>query len=110
MSTLHILSVWKLVVKPLLTAKLVCFKWIGKTRKPVYCGGRLDSSSVLYGFGCHGVQTHTGIVYQFGPFEVNATSGELLKNGRRIRPQELPHRLLVALLETLERYSKPPLA
>ncbi len=84
----------------MLTAKLVCFKWIGKTRKPVYRGGRLDSSSVLYGFGCHGVQTHTGIVYQFGPFEVNATSGELLKNGRRIRLQELPHRLLVALLET----------
>jgi len=45
------------------------------------------------------VQTQTGIVYQFGPFEVNAASGELLKNGRRIRLQELPHRLLVALLE-----------
>jgi DNA-binding winged helix-turn-helix (wHTH) protein len=45
------------------------------------------------------VQTHPGTVYQFGPFEVNAASGELLKNGRRIRLQELPHRLLVALLE-----------
>jgi DNA-binding winged helix-turn-helix (wHTH) protein/tetratricopeptide (TPR) repeat protein len=45
------------------------------------------------------VQTHPGIVYQFGPFEVNAASGELLKNGRRIRLQELPCRLLVALLE-----------
>ena len=45
------------------------------------------------------MQTEPGIVYQFGPFEVNATSGELLKNGRRIRLQELPHRLLVALLE-----------
>jgi DNA-binding winged helix-turn-helix (wHTH) protein/tetratricopeptide (TPR) repeat protein len=45
------------------------------------------------------VQTHPGIVYQFGPFEVNAASGELLKNGGRIKLQELPHRLLVALLE-----------
>jgi DNA-binding winged helix-turn-helix (wHTH) protein/tetratricopeptide (TPR) repeat protein len=45
------------------------------------------------------VQTQHGTVYQFGPFEVNAASGELLKNGRRIRLQELPHRLLVALLE-----------
>jgi DNA-binding winged helix-turn-helix (wHTH) protein/tetratricopeptide (TPR) repeat protein len=45
------------------------------------------------------VQTEPGIVYQFGPFEVNPASGELLKNGRRIRLQELPHRLLVALLE-----------
>ncbi len=45
------------------------------------------------------MQTHPGIVYQFGPFEVNAASGELLKNGRRIRLQEQPYRLLVALLE-----------
>ena len=43
--------------------------------------------------------TGSGVVYQFGPFEVNAASGELLKNGRRVRLQELPHRLLVALLE-----------
>ena len=45
------------------------------------------------------MQTEQGIVYQFGPFEVNPASGELLKNGRRIKLQELPHRLLVALLE-----------
>jgi DNA-binding winged helix-turn-helix (wHTH) protein len=45
------------------------------------------------------MQTESGIVYQFGTFEVNPASGELLKNGRRIRLQELPHRLLVALLE-----------
>ena len=38
-------------------------------------------------------------VYQFGPFEVNVAAGELLKSGRRIRLQQLPHRLLVALLE-----------
>jgi DNA-binding winged helix-turn-helix (wHTH) protein/tetratricopeptide (TPR) repeat protein len=45
------------------------------------------------------VQTHPGIVYQFGPFEVNPASEELLKNGRHIRLQEQPYRLLVALLE-----------
>jgi DNA-binding winged helix-turn-helix (wHTH) protein len=45
------------------------------------------------------VQTQPGIVYQFGPFEVNAASGELLKNGRRIKLQEQPYRLLLALLE-----------
>ena len=45
------------------------------------------------------MQTHPGVVYQFGPFEVNVASGELLKNGRRIKLQEQPYRLLVALLE-----------
>jgi len=45
------------------------------------------------------VQTDPGFVYQFGSFEVDPASGELLKNGQRIRLQELPHRLLVALLE-----------
>jgi DNA-binding winged helix-turn-helix (wHTH) protein len=45
------------------------------------------------------VQTQPGIVYQFGPFEVNPGSGELLKNGRRIKLQEQPYRLLVVLLE-----------
>jgi DNA-binding winged helix-turn-helix (wHTH) protein len=46
------------------------------------------------------VQTHPGTVYRFGPFEVNAASGELLKNGRSIRLQEQPYRLLLVLLET----------
>jgi len=45
------------------------------------------------------VQTHPEVVYQFGPFVVNATSGELLKNGSRVKLQEQPHRLLVVLLE-----------
>ena len=45
------------------------------------------------------MQTQPGVVYQFGPFEVHAASGELLKNGRRIKLQEQPYRLLVALLE-----------
>ncbi len=46
------------------------------------------------------MQTYPGVAYQFGPFEVNAASGELLKNGRHIRLQEQPCRLLVALLES----------
>ncbi len=45
------------------------------------------------------MQTQPGVAFQFGPFEVNVASGELLKNGRRIRLQEQPYRLLVALLE-----------
>ncbi len=45
------------------------------------------------------MQTQPGIVYQFGPFEVNPASRELLKNGRRVKLQEQPYRLLVALLE-----------
>jgi eukaryotic-like serine/threonine-protein kinase len=45
------------------------------------------------------VPTQPGIVYQFGPFEVNAAAGELLKSGRRIKLQEQPYRLLLALLE-----------
>jgi len=67
--------------------------------EPAKRGGRLDSSSILYGLGCPVVQTHPGTVYQFGPFEVNAASGELLKNGRRIKLQEQPFRLLLVLLE-----------
>jgi len=35
----------------------------------------------------------------FGPFEVRAASGELLKDGRRVRVQDQPFRLLVVLLE-----------
>ena len=46
------------------------------------------------------MQTHPGTVYQFGPFEVNAASGELLKNGRPIRVQEQPYQFLLVLLET----------
>ena len=45
------------------------------------------------------MQTQPGIVYQFGSFEVNPVSGELLKNGKRIKLQEQPCRLLIALLE-----------
>jgi eukaryotic-like serine/threonine-protein kinase len=45
------------------------------------------------------VKIHPGTAYQFGPFEVHSSSGELLKNGLRIKLQEQPYRLLVALLE-----------
>ncbi|HLJ78600.1 MAG TPA: winged helix-turn-helix domain-containing protein [Acidobacteriaceae bacterium] len=43
--------------------------------------------------------TTTAARYQFGPFEVNAGSGELLREGRPIKLQEQPFRLLVILLE-----------
>ena len=54
---------------------------------------------VVGGFLGAGVPTHPRTLYQFGPFEVNLTLGELLKNGRRIKLQEQPYRILVALLE-----------
>jgi eukaryotic-like serine/threonine-protein kinase len=38
-------------------------------------------------------------VYRFGPFEVNSGSGELLKQGIRVKLQEQPFRLLIVLLE-----------
>jgi Tol biopolymer transport system component/DNA-binding winged helix-turn-helix (wHTH) protein len=45
------------------------------------------------------VQTPSDTAYQFGQFEVNPASGELFKNGKRVRLQEQPFRLLVVLLE-----------
>jgi len=45
------------------------------------------------------METPTGTVYRFGPFEVDTASGELLKQGKRISLQEQPFRLLVILLE-----------
>ena len=45
------------------------------------------------------VQTPLGSLFRFGPFQVNSASGELLKNGNRVKLQEQPFRLLVALLE-----------
>jgi DNA-binding winged helix-turn-helix (wHTH) protein/tetratricopeptide (TPR) repeat protein len=38
-------------------------------------------------------------VYRFGPFEADTASGELLKQGKRIRLQEQPFRLLIILIE-----------
>jgi Tol biopolymer transport system component/DNA-binding winged helix-turn-helix (wHTH) protein len=45
------------------------------------------------------VQTHHETVYQFGQFEVSPASGELLRDGKRVKLQEQPFRLLVVLLE-----------
>jgi DNA-binding winged helix-turn-helix (wHTH) protein/tetratricopeptide (TPR) repeat protein len=45
------------------------------------------------------VRTSLRGVYRFGPFQVNAIAGELLKDGNRIKLQEQPFRLLVVLLE-----------
>jgi DNA-binding winged helix-turn-helix (wHTH) protein len=45
------------------------------------------------------VQTHPDTVYQFGQFEVSAASGELLRDGKHVKLQEQPFRLLVVLLE-----------
>ncbi len=47
--------------------------------------------------------TSAATAYQFGPFEVNPASGELLKEGRRVRLQDQPFRLLVILLENAGR-------
>jgi len=38
-------------------------------------------------------------IYRFGPFEVDTTSGELLRQGVRVNLQDQPFRLLVVLLE-----------
>lgn len=38
-------------------------------------------------------------LFRFGPFEANAETGELCKGGRKLRLQEKPFQLLVALLE-----------
>ena len=45
------------------------------------------------------VHTPLGSLYRFGPFQVNSDSGELWKNGNRVKLQEQPFRLLVILLE-----------
>jgi eukaryotic-like serine/threonine-protein kinase len=45
------------------------------------------------------VETRAASQYQFGPFEVIPASGELLKEGNRVRIQDQPFRLLVILLE-----------
>src|SRR5439155_16972126 len=37
--------------------------------------------------------------YRFGPFEVSLETGEMRRNGRRVRLQHKPFQILVALLE-----------
>ncbi len=45
------------------------------------------------------METASAGTYQFGPFQVNSASGELLKHGERVRLQDQPFRLLVILLD-----------
>jgi len=45
------------------------------------------------------MQTRPGSVVRFGPFELEARIGELRKHGRRVRLQEQPLQILIALLE-----------
>ncbi len=39
------------------------------------------------------------LTYRFGPFELDVNQGTLLRNGDRVRLQDLPYRLLVMLVE-----------
>jgi hypothetical protein len=39
-------------------------------------------------------------VYQFGPFDLNAQTGELRKQGIRVRLQPKPLQILIRLIET----------
>ena len=45
------------------------------------------------------METPSETIYRFGPFEVHAASGEVLKQGKRVKLQEQPFRLLLVLLE-----------
>ena len=45
------------------------------------------------------VQTSPRTVYRFGPFAVDAAAGELLKQGKRVKIQDQPFRLLLILLD-----------
>ena len=49
---------------------------------------------------CEGrLHTQPKTVYSFGPFQVDAGPGELLRNGIRVKLQEQPYQVLLALLE-----------
>lgn len=45
------------------------------------------------------LQSDSGTVYRFGLYEVHEASGDLFRQGRRIKLQEQPFRLLTTLLE-----------
>jgi DNA-binding winged helix-turn-helix (wHTH) protein/tetratricopeptide (TPR) repeat protein len=45
------------------------------------------------------LQPDRGTVYRFGLYEVHTASGDLFRQGRRIRLQEQPFRLLISLLQ-----------
>ena len=44
-------------------------------------------------------------IYRFGPFEVDTTSGELLRQGVRVNLQDQPFRLLVVFGRRRESWS-----
>ena len=46
------------------------------------------------------METSRGTVYRFGSFEVDTSTGELLKQGSPVSIQEQPFRLLIVLLES----------
>jgi anti-anti-sigma factor len=51
---------------------------------------------------CAAIVSHPGPfprLFRFGPFEANPETGELRKSGRKLRLQEKPFQVLVALLE-----------
>lgn len=68
-----------------------------------HCGDyREDRSSRHPEFFCYTRSTempNASQVVRFGLFEVDLTEGTLLKNGRKIKLQDQPFRLLVMLLE-----------
>lgn len=49
------------------------------------------------------MSTSASSIYRFGPFEVVAGTGELFKEGRRLKLQDQPFRLLIILLENAGR-------
>ena len=76
---------------------------------PIYCAGRFRGSMIrallkpqdkearLTPGSQPDERTHA--VVCFGPFEVNLRTGELRKRGLKLKLQELPFRLLIALIE-----------
>jgi DNA-binding winged helix-turn-helix (wHTH) protein len=58
---------------------------------PLFC-----CSGLLW---CVMASTPALVTYRFGSFELDLRSGELTKNGRRVRLQEKPRSLLIALAE-----------
>lgn len=45
------------------------------------------------------MKTPPETIYRFGPFAVDPSAGELLKQGKRVKIQDQPFRLLLILLE-----------
>jgi eukaryotic-like serine/threonine-protein kinase len=56
-------------------------------------------NSVCYHFSPLGMRKVLSALYRFGPFELNTSEGTLVRNGSRVKLQDLPYRLLVLLVE-----------